>query len=85
MEQKLLAYNLPTETLTARMMLYRNTKITVRSLRYCCKSLTRRYMSAISVYNRRRVSDLNVDRANKRKWVYAKNGKKQMISYRNYN
>ena len=31
MEQKLLAYNLPKETVTAIMMLYKNTKVKVHS------------------------------------------------------
>ena len=46
-------------------------------------SLLLRYINTVYVYNLSRLCTLNVDRSNKRKWLYTK--KKKMISYRNYN
>ena len=91
MEQIWPAYCLPKETVTAIMMLYRNKKAKVCSpdgnkvLQYCCWSFAKRYISTIFVYNLPKLWTLNVSRSNKRKWLYTKKGKKQMISCRNYN
>ena len=57
MEQILLAYGLPKETVAAITILYRNTKVKVRSpdgdriLRHCSRSTTRRYASPIPLYH----------------------------------
>ena len=57
MEQILLAYGLPKETVTAIMILYRNTKVKVcspdgdRLLRHCSRSTARRQTSPIPLYH----------------------------------
>ena len=57
MEQILLAYGLPKETVAAIMILYRNTKMKVcspggdRQLRHCSRSTVRRYTSPIPLYH----------------------------------
>ena len=92
MELILLAYGLPKETVTATMMLNRNTKVKVcstgerhRFLRHSCWSSVRRYISAIAFSNLPRLRTSNVDRSNKRKWFYTKKGQKQTISRKNFN
>ena len=68
MEQILLAHSLSKETVAAITILYRNTKVKVRSadgeriLRHCCRSTTRRYASPIPLYHLSRLRALNVDR-----------------------
>ena len=57
MEQILLTYGLPKETVTAIMMLYSNAKVKVcspdgdRLFQHCCWRSPRGYISTISVYN----------------------------------
>ena len=58
MDQILLAYGLPKETVTAIMMLYRNTKVKSSFsggrhwlLRHCCRCTARRLISPIPVYH----------------------------------
>ena len=51
-----------------------------RFLRYCCWSFARGYISTIFVYNLRRLRTLNVDRSNKRKWLYTKNASSRQYS-----
>ena len=57
MEQILLAYGLPKETVAAITILYRNTKVNVRSpdgdriLRHCSRSTTRGHSSPIPLYH----------------------------------
>ena len=57
MEQILLAYSLPKETVAAITILYRNTKVKVRSpdgdriLRHCSRSTTRGHTSPITLYH----------------------------------
>ena len=86
MEKILLVYGLPKGTVTAIMMLYKNTKVKVRSpdgdrlLWHCCWSSARGYVSPMSVHNLRRLHTLNVDRYNERKWFHTqKKRKKQTI------
>ena len=63
MEQILLAYGLPKETVKATMMLYRNTKIKVRSLdghrllQHCSRYTARRHISPIPLYHLYRLLD----------------------------
>ena len=73
MEQILLVYGLPKETVAAKMMLYKNTKVKVHSLDgdtdffeigLCSTS---GYISPISVYNLPRIRSSNVARSNERK------------------
>ena len=45
MEQILLAYGLPKETVSAIIMLYRNTKVKVRSPTFCSRCTARRHIS----------------------------------------
>ena len=77
MEQILLAYDLLKENVTAIMMLYKNTKSLLtgwrhRLLWHCCWCSARGYISPIFVYNLPRLHTSNVDRSNKRKWLYTK-------------
>ena len=51
MEQILLAYGLPKETVAAIMILYRNTRWRHGILRHCCRSTTRRHTSPVPVYH----------------------------------
>ena len=55
MEQILLAYGLPKETVAAIMILYRNTKVFTRwrhgILWHCCRSTTRRHANPILLYH----------------------------------
>ena len=81
-----LACSLSKETVTAIMMLYWNEKVLVhlpdrdRLLRHCCWSSTTGYISTVSIYNLLRLHSSNVDRSNKRKWLYSKRkSKKQTI------
>ena len=88
MEQILLAYCLPIETVTAIMMLHKNTKVKTHSLDEDAEFfgiVARRYISPKFVHNLPRLQTLNIDRSNKRKWIYTKNSKNQTISRRNYN
>ena len=62
MEQILLAYGLPKETVAAVMMLYRNTKVKVHSpdgdrlLRLCSKCTARRHTSPIHLHHMSRLN-----------------------------
>ena len=91
MEQILLAYGLPKETVTAIMMLYRNNNKNFltwwrhRLLQHCYWSFARRYTDTIFVYNLPTLRILNVDKSNKTNGFTPKKGKKMMISCRNYN
>ena len=85
MEQILLAYGLPKETVIAIMMLYSNTKVKVHSpygdtdiFDIVTGDTLASYLFIIWL----RTS--NVYRSNKRKWLYTRKGKKQTISRRNY-
>ena len=51
MEQILLAYGLPKETVAAITILYRNTKVKVRSLRHCNRSTAKGHASPIPLYH----------------------------------
>ena len=57
MEQILLTYGLPKETVTAIMMLYKNTKVKVRSpdgdriFRHCSRCAARRHICPITLYH----------------------------------
>ena len=81
MEQILLAYGLPKETVAAIMMLYKNTKVEVRSsdgdrlFRHCSRCAARRYISLILVYCLSRLRISNVYRFNERKQFHT--GKKK--------
>ena len=81
MEQILLAYGLPKETVEAKMMLFKNMKVSLltrwkhRLLRHCSKCAARRYISRAE----------NVNWFNERKRFQAGKGKKQKIpSTNNY-
>ena len=85
MEQILLEYGLPTETVTTIIMLYRNRKAMVCSfdgdkrLQYCHWSFGRRYTSTIYVYNCLDYScATNVSRSYKRKSFHFKNDKSRL-------
>ena len=88
MEQLQLANGFSKETVTAKMLLYRNTKAKVhwpdrdRLLQNYCWNFARKYISTLFVYY---LPTLNIDRSNKRKWLYAKKSYKQIISCKNYN
>ena len=90
MEQILLAYGLPKETVTAIIMPYKNMKVNVCSpdgdklLGHCYWYSAKGYVSPIPVYNQPRLCISNVDRSNERKWLYIKKGQKQMITSTNY-
>ena len=91
MEQILLSCDLPKETVTAVMMLYKNTKLKVHSLDgdtdffdIVAGVLQERYISPKSVHNLPRLCTSNVDSSNERKWLYTKKDKKQMIPHTNY-
>ena len=81
MEQILLAYGLPKETITAIMMLYKNTKVKVHSpdrdrfLWHCYRCTARGHISSIPIYYLPRLCASNVNRFNERKWLYF--GKRQ--------
>ena len=85
MEQILLAYLPPKETVTAPMMLYKTTKAMNDS--FAGESdfniVARQYTCAIYVHNLPRLYALNVNRSNKRNGITLKKGKKQMMFYRN--
>ena len=77
MEQILLVYGLPKETVAAIMMLYKNTKVKVHSsdgdtdfFDIPARSSTRWYFSPISFYNLPRPRTSNIDWFNERKWLY---------------
>ena len=88
MEQILLVYSLPKETVAALMMLYKNTKVRVfspdkdRLLWYCHRWAARGHINPIPVYYLSRLYDLNV-RFKERKWLYTGKGKKQKIPWTN--
>ena len=85
-----LAYCLPKKTVTAIMMLYKNIKAMVHSTDDDIDFLNivavvlQRYINVIFVYNPLRLHTLKLNRSNRRKCFYTKNGKKQMTSSRNY-
>ena len=85
MKQILLAYGLPKETISAIMMLFKNTKVSLltgwthRLLWHCRRCAARGYMSPMPVYYLPKQHALNVGRFNERKWLYADKGKKQKI------
>ena len=65
MEQILLAYGIPKETVAAITILYRNTKVKVRSpdgdnriLRHCSRSTTRGHAGSVSLYHLSRLRTL---------------------------
>ena len=63
------------ETIIAIIMVYKNIKAMVNKLDsdwYGRWSLTRRYISIISVYDLSRLCTINVSRSNKRKWFQFK-------------
>ena len=70
MEQILLAYGLYKETATAIMMLYTNTKAMVRSysgdwfLWNCHRSIVKKYINALSIYNLPLLPPLNLNKSN---------------------
>ena len=78
MEQIVLAYGLPKETVAAIIMLNKNTEVKVctpdgdKLLWHCCWCSAREYISPISVHNLPRRWTLNIDRSNERKWSYTK-------------
>ena len=86
MEQILLVYGLPKETVTAIRIFFRNTNVKVRSLdydrrfRHCCWSFARGYISNIYVYNLLRLYSSNVECSNE-KWLYGKKKKKRNKRY----
>ena len=90
MEQILLAYGLPKETVTAIMMLYKNksksslTRWRHKLLWHCSRCAARRYINPIPVYYLPRLQALNIYRFNERKWLYAGKRKKQNIPCTNY-
>ena len=75
-EQILLAYGLPKETVTAIMMLYKNNGLLNwwrhQLLRHRYWSFARRYISNIFVYNLLRLCTSNTNKSNKRKWFHIK-------------
>ena len=77
MEQILLAYGLPKETVTIIKMFYKNMKAKVHSLDGDTDFFN---INIISIYNLPRLCTLNINRSNERKWLYTKKkGKKQMV------
>ena len=66
--RKFLAYGLPKETVTAIMMLYKNTEWKI-TLSHCYWCSSRGYCSPISVHNLPRRFTSNVDRSNERKYL----------------
>ena len=77
MEQILLAYGQPKESVTAMMMLYKNTKVKVCSIDRdtdffdIVTSVLQGYILAPYLFhNLPRLYTSNVDRFNKRKWLY---------------
>ena len=89
MEQILLANGLSKETVAAITILYRNTKVKVRSpdgdriLRHCSKSTTRGHASPILLYHLSRLRAYNFDGQNQRKWLRADKEKKQKVPRKN--
>ena len=77
--EQILVYDLPKETVTAIMVLYRNMKVKVRSpdgdtdFFDIVAGFLQGYI--IFVYDLPGLCTLNVDRSNKRKLLYAKNGR----------
>ena len=86
MEQILRAYSLPIETAPAMVMLYKNTKVKLRSqdgdtgFFYIVAGIVQ---ADTLVHNLPRLRTSSVDRSNKRKWFYAKKkkGKKQTVPH----
>ena len=81
MEQIVLTYGLPKETVTAIMMLYKNTKVKVcsagwrrRLLWHCLCCAARGHINPIPVYYLPRLCAFN-----ERKWLYFGKGKKHTI------
>ena len=76
MEKILLVYSRPKDTVTAIMMLYKNTKVKTALTECghwnCYLGSASGYISSISVYNMSRQRTSNVDRSNERKWLYTK-------------
>ena len=79
MKQILLAYDLSKETVTAIMILYKNTWWRDRLLQHCHWCLTRRYISTIFVYTLPWLRASDADRSNKRKWHNAKKKAKNRL------
>ena len=86
MEQILLAYGLPKETVIAIMMLYKNTKVKVCSpdgdtdfFDIVAGVLQEDTLALYQIYYLPRLRTSNVDRSNERKWLYSGKGKKQKI------
>ena len=85
-KQILLAYGLPKETVTTKMMLYKDTKAMVYSPD-SSTDIVAGFLrgDTISFHNVPRLHTINVNRSNKRKWFHTKKiGKKQIISHINY-
>ena len=72
MEQILLAYNLPKETVVAIIMLDKNTKARWRHRHFlhCRRCSPRKYISLIPIHNLPRLRTSNVNRFNEGKWLY---------------
>ena len=86
MDQILLAYGLPKETVMAIMMLYSNMKVKVcwpdgDTDFFDIADWVRGYISPISLHNLSRQHTLNIDWSNKRKWLYTKKGTKADDNY----
>ena len=89
-EQILQAYGRPKEKVAAITILYRNTKVKVRSpdgdteyFDIVARSTTRRHASPIPLYHLSRLRAQNVDRQNQKKWLRADKEKKQKVPRKN--
>ena len=89
MEQMILAYGLPKETVTVIMILFKNMKAMVcssdgnRLLQHCLCNLKRQYISTIFVYTLPRLCTLNIHKSKKRDGFTLKK-KKQTVFLKNY-
>ena len=88
MEQILLVYGLPIETVTAIMTLYKNTKVILSSsngdTNFIARVLQGDILATCMFYTLLKLCTSNVNRSNKRKWFLIKKDRKQMIFCRNY-
>ena len=86
MKQILLVYDLPKESITAVMILYKNMKVMVHSSDGDTDFFDNviGVLQRLSINNLPRLCTLNINRPHERKWSHMKKGMKQTIPHRNY-